>query len=223
MLMITSKPEIEAMIQPNWRVLDVGSGDRPFPPATMLVDRLPRSIVTEHGKHTENPKGTIQRYGKPFVEGDLEALPFADGAFDFVHASHVLEHVVSAKKAIAELERVAPRGYIECPRAWFEMVDGSPFHNWLIDLADGELQLRPKPPVVNEFIRSRRLFDLDRALFVQIYGGVFEPTGHREPVRLFEKQLCNVCVYWERNIPYRILPPSQFQNHQSNAGEERSS
>jgi len=43
---------------------------------------------------------------------DLQALPFAGGAFDVVHCSHVLEHVADDRKAMRELARVlSPRGW----------------------------------------------------------------------------------------------------------------
>ena len=169
------------------------------------------TLTTSQGTHQENPTGTIQRNGKPFVEGDLENLPFEDGAFDFVHASHVMEHV-SPKKAIAELERVASRGYIECPRAWFEMVDSSPFHNWMIEFANGALEFRPKPKILGEFTQSRRLFDVHRNLFLQFYGGILDGVDEQMAVRRFEKHVCHICVYWEHIIPYRMLSAPQFQN-----------
>jgi ubiquinone/menaquinone biosynthesis C-methylase UbiE len=37
-------------------------------------------------------------------------MPFADGTFDFVFASHVLEHVQEDHQAIAEIARVQPPG-----------------------------------------------------------------------------------------------------------------
>ena len=43
------------------------------------------------------------------VEGDLHALPFSDGEFTFVF-SNVMDHALSPKKAIDEIERVAARG-----------------------------------------------------------------------------------------------------------------
>jgi SAM-dependent methyltransferase len=45
------------------------------------------------------------------VEADMKALPSADGQFDMVLASHVLEHVAEDRPALAELGRViAPGG-----------------------------------------------------------------------------------------------------------------
>jgi protein-S-isoprenylcysteine O-methyltransferase Ste14 len=40
------------------------------------------------------------------VRGDVTNLPFASGAFDFVHCSHVLEHVVDDEASMRELARV---------------------------------------------------------------------------------------------------------------------
>jgi SAM-dependent methyltransferase len=45
------------------------------------------------------------------VQGDLTALPFADGSIDVLVCYHVLEHVPADKAAMAEIARVlAPRG-----------------------------------------------------------------------------------------------------------------
>ena len=212
MLTISSPAEVSAMIRPGWRVLDVGSGDRPFPKATMLVDRLPARRVTFRGEIAENPSGTIVRHGKQFREGDLEALPFDANSFDFVYASHVIEHVVNPAQAIRELERVAPRGYIECPRAWFEFLDGNPFHRWLINLVDGKLHFHPKTAVEEEFIERRRLIDFQPMLFHQFYGDVFNSPGNRDPGGTsIGKSVCHICVYWETKIPYVILPPFEYR------------
>lgn len=46
-----------------------------------------------------------------YVEADLHALPFADGAFDVVLANHVLYHAADLPRALDELARVlAPGG-----------------------------------------------------------------------------------------------------------------
>jgi O-antigen biosynthesis protein len=44
------------------------------------------------------------------VNADVQALPFADGSFDMVLCSHVLEHVRDDRLALRELRRVLRRG-----------------------------------------------------------------------------------------------------------------
>lgn len=51
--------------------------------------------------------GTIE-----YRSGKIECLPFADGEFDTVICTHVLEHVLDYPRAIAELRRVARRRLI---------------------------------------------------------------------------------------------------------------
>lgn len=47
---------------------------------------------------------------------DLQSLPFADKTYDFVFASHVLEHVPDDKKAISEIRRILkPNGMAILP------------------------------------------------------------------------------------------------------------
>ena len=75
------------------RVLDIGSGgsgyDKYFP------NRLTVDI---------DPKRS------PEVVGDIEALPFKDGAFEFVLCTEVLEHVNNPSVAVSELHRVLAKG-----------------------------------------------------------------------------------------------------------------
>lgn len=50
--------------------------------------------------------------GIDFHEANIEKLPFADGAFDTVVCTHVLEHILDFRGALAELRRVAKRRLI---------------------------------------------------------------------------------------------------------------
>ena len=50
--------------------------------------------------------------GIDYVAAKIEALPFSDGEFDTVVCTHVIEHVLEYRQAIAELRRVAKRRLI---------------------------------------------------------------------------------------------------------------
>jgi SAM-dependent methyltransferase len=47
-----------------------------------------------------------------FVQGHVENLPFPDKSFDTVICTHVIEHVLDYRRAIAELRRIARRRLI---------------------------------------------------------------------------------------------------------------
>lgn len=128
-------------------VLDVGSGGGPNPRANVLCDKFVSDGVERHG----NPLVT----DRPLVVGDVEHLPFADKAFDFVICSHVLEHVRDPATAINELQRVARRGYIETPSAEWEKLAGFPFHRWLVSRVDGRLVFQHKhAPIEDQALRD---------------------------------------------------------------------
>jgi SAM-dependent methyltransferase len=75
--------------------------------------------------------------GVRFVRADGRDLPFADGAFDYVHSSAVIEHVGSREMQIRflrELWRVARKGiFVTTPNRWFpvEFHTVLPFVHWL--------------------------------------------------------------------------------------------
>lgn len=121
------------------RVLDVGGGHNPLPVARVILER-----DLSDGAHRD---GQAIRYSDSacLIQGDVQSLPFADHAFDFVYCAHVLEHVNDPAEACRELMRVATRGFIETPRAWTEYVAGHPSHQWLVDLIDGVLVFTRKP------------------------------------------------------------------------------
>ena len=51
------------------------------------------------------------RYGLPTAAAQATALPFADGAFDLVYSTEVIEHVLNPGAMLAELRRVS-RGHV---------------------------------------------------------------------------------------------------------------
>ena len=52
---------------------------------------------------------------KSFVKINEKKLPFKDKEFDFVVASHVVEHVEDVSYFLNELSRIGKKGYIEVP------------------------------------------------------------------------------------------------------------
>ncbi len=75
-------------------------------------------------------------YPGPFVCADAAAgLPFADGEFDLVYCSSVIEHVPSARRAAfaAEIRRVGRRWFVQTPAFSFPIEPHSllPAAHWL--------------------------------------------------------------------------------------------
>ena len=70
-------------------------------------------------------------------------LPFKDKEFDFVVASHVMEHVEDIDFFIKELERVSKKGYIELPTKLEDnlVFENKKDHLWHMDFDDVENKL----------------------------------------------------------------------------------
>lgn len=90
------------------KVCDVGCGT-----GHLLGELAKRSGRPAHeftGVDFQIEAGITDRHpGMRFIEADVEKLPFADGEFDTVVCTHVLEHVLRIDRTIAELRRVAAR------------------------------------------------------------------------------------------------------------------
>ena len=84
----------------NWNVLDIGCGYRANENASVVAD------VQDLSDFYKN---------KNFIKVEEKKLPFKDKEFDFVLASHVIEHVDDFEFFIKELERISNKGYIELP------------------------------------------------------------------------------------------------------------
>lgn len=94
-------------IAPNELVLDIGSGGWPLRRANHLADRYP--------KQTTHRMNELVLDERPFLVVDLEHLPFANQAYDYIFCSHVLEHLNDPGQAMRELMRAGRKGYIEVP------------------------------------------------------------------------------------------------------------
>lgn len=167
-------------------VLDVGAGHMPEPRADVVVDKYAADDF-------ERASGLD--VSKPVVVGDGHALPFAEGAFAYVVASHVLEHATDVGEFAAELVRVGAAGFVQVPSAQAELTFGWPFHPWLIDLEDGVLVFRPRGAAAAPYGQLFHDAVADSALFRLWFG------AHRE--------VWHHTVHWEGALHVRSEGPSE--------------
>lgn len=171
-------------------VLDVGSGGNPYPRANVLLDAY---------------EETVERYNlplikdRPIVFGLAERMPFRSKVFDFVIASHVLEHTADPDAFISELMRVGKAGYIETPDGFFERINPFRFHRLEVFDKDNQLVIikkpawKPYPELVEMY--ERKMKDSRFLRFLSQHPGPFY-----------------VRYYWEDRIDYRVLNPEVDAN-----------
>jgi SAM-dependent methyltransferase len=114
-------------------VLDIGAGQSPHPRADVMVEKYPVDDF-------ERPGEAGLSLAKPLVVADGAHLPFADSAFAYVIASHVLEHAPDPVRFASEMARVAPAGFVQVPSRESELIYGWPYHPWLIDRTEHGLR-----------------------------------------------------------------------------------
>lgn len=170
-------------------VLEVGSGGNPYYRANVLCD----AYLDTRERHF-----VPLVHDRPTVLGFVENLPFLDDTFDFVIASHVLEHSPDPDRFLAEVQRVGRAGYIEVPDAFMERLSCYLDHRLEITEREGTLQIRKKPAHVTD----PQLADLfeDRA------ASVFHHWVARYPFHF------HVRYYWTKEdgpqrLRYSVLNP----------------
>ena len=102
MLKRTSIKHVNSILEknPNWKTLDIGCGFNAHKNASVIADVQDLSSFYKERK---------------FITIEGKNLPFNNKEFDFVIASHVIEHVEDFEFFIKELERISTKGYIELP------------------------------------------------------------------------------------------------------------
>ena len=125
-------------LQPGDRVLDVGAGfgRHVFECARRGADVVALDYAEDEVVQTRATLTAMVDAGeidevrfKGVLRGDATRLPFADGSFDVVITSEVLEHIQDDVSAIAELARVLKPGGalgVTVPTWWPEKI------NWML-------------------------------------------------------------------------------------------
>ena len=109
----------------KWKILDVGCNRDAIPYAQTVADTVDFSKFYKT---------------KKFVLIKNKRLPFKNNSFDFVYASHVIEHVEDVSFFIRELQRISNQGYIELPSLLEDNIILSPNsskdHKWFFQFDD---------------------------------------------------------------------------------------
>ena len=133
MIKRTSREHVLNILEENqnkWKILDIGCS----------VDAIEYANTTAD---IQNLDKFYKSKNKEFVLIQGKDLPFKDNQFDFVIASHVMEHVEDLSFFIMELERVSKKGYIEVPTKLEDnlVFENKKDHLWHMDFDDVNLKL----------------------------------------------------------------------------------
>jgi SAM-dependent methyltransferase len=162
-------------------VLDVGSGGKPYPRSDVLLDRLTGA---------EHRQGSAMLIDRPTVFGDACRMPFKDKSFDYVVASHILEHMSDPAKFLEELQRVGRAGYIETPNFIYERLKPFAIHCLEVANVNGILHIHKKSqPVEDSFMGSLDFLQNNSSWARLFYGS---------------PDLFHVRYFWDDKIVYRI-------------------
>ena len=173
MIKRTSKKYIDNLLQKNttWNILDIGCGYNANKIAKVICD------VQDLSNYYQDKK---------FIRLTEKKLPFKDKEFDFVVASHVMEHVEDIEFFIKELERVSKKGYIELPTKLEDnlVFENKKDHLWHMDFDDVE----------NKLLISKK---------VQYFEPVLTVSTVKRLNEVFRTSLVLELI-WENKIDYKI-------------------
>tara|TARA_B100000003_G_scaffold198628_1_gene203735 strand:- start:96 stop:713 length:618 start_codon:yes stop_codon:yes gene_type:complete len=170
----SSKQYIDKLLKNNlnWKVLDIGCGYTADENATVICDVQDLSSFYKD---------------KNFVKLDGNVLPFKDNEFDFVIASHVIEHVKDVKTFINELSRISSKGYIELPTILEDnlVFENKKDHIWHMEFDD----------IDNKLNISEKIQYLEPVITV---------STSKKFSKIFRQSLV-LELYWEDNIEFNLV------------------
>ena len=154
MIKRTSREYVLKILEDNqhdWNILDIGCNRDAVKYAQTVAD------IQDLSKFYKNDD-------KDFVLINNKNLPFKDHQFDFIYASHVIEHVEDISYFIKELQRISKQGYIELPSILEDNIvlsDNSvKDHKWFFKFDDVRniLLVERKKQLIEPFITHGVLF-----------------------------------------------------------------
>ena len=173
MLKRTSIKHVNSILEKNlnWKILDIGCGFTAHKNASVIAD------IQDFSDYYKEKK---------FIKIKEKKLPFKNKEFDFVIASHVIEHVDDLEFFIQELERISSKGYIELPSRLGDnlVFENENDHVWWFYFND----------TTNKLIASKK-------------NQLIEPFITVSTAKLFEKIFRDSLVIelaWEEKIEYEI-------------------
>ena len=174
MIRRSSKKFVDKLLENNtsWNILDIGCGYTAHKNATVICDIQDLSKIYKE---------------KNFVKLTNNILPFKDKEFDFVIASHVIEHVKDVDFFIKELQRVSSKGYIELPTILEDnlVFENKQDHIWHMEFDDDE----------NKLIVSKKIQFLEPILTV---------SSSKKFLKYFRQSLV-IELFWENSIEFNIV------------------
>ena len=180
MIKRSSKQFIDNQIKqnPNWKVLDIGCGFTAHEKANVVCDVQDLSNFYKD---------------KNFVKLNDKKLPFRDKEFDFVIASHVIEHVEDVIFFIKELERVSSKGYIELPTPLEDnlVFENKNDHIWHVEFNDIESKL---------LIKKR----------IQYIEPLITVSTAKKLAKFFKQSLI-LELFWENSIEFELVENNNFK------------
>lgn len=193
------------------RILEIGPGGLPHPASDVWLD-----YDFDEEERVRQSGGVVVATQKPCVFYKGGRFPFRDRAFDYIIASHVIEHVPwdNLDLFVSEIKRVATAGYIEFPRWPYEIFFDFGPHVSTGDVIENQVVLYRKPdqrpnvsalravfaafPAFQDFVGSQRnIFfcryewrdDIAYRLIENDYPGMKSPT---EVERQFREELIRI-------------------------------
>ena len=176
MIKRSSNQFIDNLLENNthWKVLDIGCGYTAHNKASIICD-------------IQDLSNFYKDRDKEFIKLNNDILPFKDKEFDFVIASHVIEHVKDVNSFIKELERVSKKGYIELPTILEDnlVFENKKDHLWHMEFDD----------VKGELLVSKK---------IQYIEPIITVSTIKEFSNYFRQSLV-LELYWENSIEFKMI------------------